>query len=275
MLFFFRKSNLIAGPFAGEFGWELMEWQGWVRRLKKKYERTLVISYPHSQYLYEGCEFYAHALDLGKSGFGYGSLPVDAALAIVERCAKNLGIVSYDWFAPHMLRQPLKLLLRGQDFTTFHEPPAGTLKPDIVFHFRDFAREDGDFKNYPKQDADKLIRLCRETGYRVGCLGGPALSYCPDGCMDLRSRDLKTAVSAICSATLVAGGSSAPMHLASLCNTPIVVWTGPPFDAKRYFAHWNPHKSKVFLVTEKSFRPPAEEVLAAIQNAMMTLKGRP
>ena len=55
--------TLIAGPWVGEFGWELFAWQGYVRALSKKFDHTVVISRPNSGPLYEDfCNvFHEHA----------------------------------------------------------------------------------------------------------------------------------------------------------------------------------------------------------------------
>lgn len=268
MLFFFRSKTLIAGPYAGEFGWELMEWQGWVRRLRKKYDHTVVISYAHREYLYEGCEFYAHDFELKNSGYAYGSLTKEKSVDIVEKRARKLGIKGYDWFAPHMLRRRVKIMIGRQDYIKFYEPPVNGRKYDIVFHFRDFQRDDGDFKNYPKRDADEIVQTCKDEGYAIACIGDTSLSYCPPAAHDMRSIELKETVRTISSSKLVVGGSSAPMHLASLCGIPIAVWIGPRADVMRYTDYWNPHKSKVFVVTDKTFQPDISEVLKVIRTAM-------
>ena len=46
---------ILAGPFIGEFGWELIYWHGWLRYIKKKYPRSKMIisSYPGREQLYE------------------------------------------------------------------------------------------------------------------------------------------------------------------------------------------------------------------------------
>ena len=37
------KKTLIAGPWVGEFGWELFAWHGYVRTLAKQYDRIIII----------------------------------------------------------------------------------------------------------------------------------------------------------------------------------------------------------------------------------------
>ena len=47
------KRTLIAGPWVGEFGWELFAWQAYIRSLSRHFEKTVVISRPNSKSLYE------------------------------------------------------------------------------------------------------------------------------------------------------------------------------------------------------------------------------
>ncbi len=61
--------NLIAGPFAGEFGYELMQWQGYVRARRPLYRESHVITYPGREYLYEGCTMHSHDIPLQKAGY--------------------------------------------------------------------------------------------------------------------------------------------------------------------------------------------------------------
>ena len=55
-----EKTNvLLAGPWVGEFGWELMCWHGYVRSLSKYYDKTVCVSTKHSKFLYDDfCDKY-------------------------------------------------------------------------------------------------------------------------------------------------------------------------------------------------------------------------
>ena len=48
-----RNKTLIAGPWVGEFGWELFAWQAYVRAISRNYDKTIVISRENSKSLYE------------------------------------------------------------------------------------------------------------------------------------------------------------------------------------------------------------------------------
>ena len=97
------------------------------------------------------------------------------------------------------------------------------------------------------------------------------MSYCPAGATDLRSTDLREAVEAICSSSLVVGGSSGPMHLATLCcgerghGCPQLVWCGGgaperKTTSKRYARDWNPFKTPTDAFQCGSWQPSLESV---------------
>ena len=47
------SSTLLAGPWVGEFGWELFCWQGIVRSISKDFDKTIVIGRPGHGTIYE------------------------------------------------------------------------------------------------------------------------------------------------------------------------------------------------------------------------------
>lgn len=260
--------TLIAGPFTGELGWELMEWQGFVRRLKRAYRKTVVISYPNSQCLYEGCDFWPHSMPLKDSGPGYGNWPRKRMLDLAARCAADLKLTSFRVCLPVYLNKISRSVLGGQEFLSPRELRQAHADFDIAFHFRDFQRAGDDYKNYPLDQAAEIVRHCLAKGWRVCCIGHPDMAACPPGAQDCRSAGLSETLQTLARVRIVAGGSSAPMHLASLCDLPIVVWTGPPFTVDRYFGSWNPHGSKVFLVSDKGFRPPVDSIIEQLDQAV-------
>ncbi len=62
------RKNLFAGPYAGEFGYELMQWQGFVRARRPYYENVPVLTYPGRVYLYEGCHVHHHDINWSLAG---------------------------------------------------------------------------------------------------------------------------------------------------------------------------------------------------------------
>ncbi|MEJ5352686.1 MAG: hypothetical protein WHS65_13970 [Melioribacteraceae bacterium] len=271
MLFIKKSKNLIAGPYYGEFGWELMSFQGYVRKLRKFYENVAVISYNTSNYLYEKCIFFPHSLKLEKSSFGFGIYNEKLISELSIKVAKELNFNDYDLFTPFHINRINKLLIGNQEFKKFYEPPIQNNKFDIVFHFRYLRREDGDKKNYNIEYIRKIFSYFEKNKYKIGFIGLPQYSYALGGEYDLRSNDLRYTISIISNSRLVVGGSSAPMHLAQLCDKPIVVWIGKEADIDRYISYWNPFNSPVFVVSDKNWQPKPEEVINKINEAIEKL----
>ena len=46
------NSTIIAGPWLGEFGWELFFWSGYCRALSRHFEKTTIITRPGRDFLY-------------------------------------------------------------------------------------------------------------------------------------------------------------------------------------------------------------------------------
>jgi hypothetical protein len=244
-----------------------MEWAGYVRQLSRKYNRTVVVSYAGHSCLYEGCEFYPHDLKLEASGYWYGSLTADKIRALAASYARGLKLTSFDWLHPTHLNRYTKSLIGAQLLWPPLERSRCEYRYEVAFHFRSLRREDLDEKNYPLEFAIDLVRRCSAQGMRVGCIGHPVYSLCPEGCDDLRSADLGDTRETLKTIRLVVGGSSAPMHLASLCGLPIVVWWKEIFLtatlAINIWAsgiHTEPLCSSFLIRTSKSRRPRSSHV---------------
>jgi len=138
------KRNLFAGPFAGEFGWELMQWQGFVRARRPDYDQVHVLTYPGRDYLYEDCEVHHHEVDLKQAGYGYGLLPRREARSIACTRAAAIGLTDFDIFEPSLLCTRYHKAFWKQNFRRFDEPPVRAQPYDVVFHFRTVRKEGPD-----------------------------------------------------------------------------------------------------------------------------------
>jgi len=261
----FKHGNvLIAGPYFGELGFELMRWQGYVRALRKRFNQTYVITFPGREILYEGCNVITHDADLKRTGYGYGHIPPLARTDMVRRIAARAKIDKYDLFDTDMLSTPfLRKVVWQQEWLAFKKADPDMPAFDWIFHFRVIVKDGPDSRlNFSTHEADRLVQLAHTRGLRVACIGHPMFSYCPPGAVDLRDYPLSRAVTAFGNARLVVGQLSGPMHLASLCRKPIVIWA----DGEWRIAscrRWNPFNMPIQVVTDKSFNPTAEAVFEA------------
>lgn len=265
----FPRSVLVAGPFTGEFGHELMEWQAVIRARIPHYREVHVITYPGRDYLYPNCRVHYHDVPLEAAGYRYGRYTPQQTAQQARSLARNLGLCDYDVLTPRQTcTQYHRRWIWQERFVPMAEPPVGGWVRDLAFHFRWVNKEGPDkSRNYPLALADELTALCLRAGHRVCCIGHPRYSYCPDGVEDLRAEDLKASVAAICSARLLVGELSGPMHLAQLCRQPILIWADGQWridGANR----WNVFQAPVFVVANDTFRPSPQRVAQSIEGAL-------
>jgi hypothetical protein len=268
----FPKRNLFAGPYAGEFGWELMQWQGFVRARRPYYKQVHVLTYPGRDYLYEGCTVHHHDIDLKTAGYRYGTLNRTIARKMAKEKATEIGLEEYDIFSPPLLCTRHHKAIWKQDFRLFQEAPLTTTLRDVVFHFRSIKKEGPDvYQDYSATAADELVQHCLERGLLVGCIGHPSYSYCPPGCEDYRSIDLRQTVAAMSSAHAVVGKNSGPMHLASLCGKPTIQWAEDQWRLD-FSLRWNPFRVPIYIVSNTESQPSPRSVYEAIANALADLR---
>lgn len=267
-----KNKVLIAGPWVSELGWELMVWQAAVRwkRAQQNYRETYVITFKGREALYEGCRLSSHQLELKTSSFGIGKVTPSQIKEAVDQCVQEYDITDdYDLFTPNDLltfrsRFMRKLFRAGLVYKTLCNP--GTEKVyDIGFHFRNFSKKgDIDTKNTPPEQAEEIVNWAVAQGLKVCCLGLPGYAYRAHQADDRLCHTLADTITTLNQCHCVAGGSSAPLHLACLCEIPIVVWVGPPFNAQRYRTSWNPFSSPVEVVSEATFTPTTIEITHGI-----------
>jgi hypothetical protein len=239
----------------GEFGWELMQWQGYVRQLAKFYERTIVYGRESSRYFYRdfASEFRAVAVDSWDTdgyllhGFDYQAWArqFDGCDVLVadNRCRMLAGLL------------------------TQHFIPFGEERPehayDMVVHARSIPKLEGNktkwTRNWPEAHWDELCASF--DGLRIAAVGVESLSYAPRGTVDLRGVETEILCSVLASSRLCVGPSSGVMHLASLCRTPHVVWTsdegiwGFGGSVFRYVRSWNPFATRVLVIDGMGWQP--------------------
>lgn len=269
------RRHLIAGPFVGEFGYELMQWQAYVRGRKKYYDSVHVVTYPGRDYLYEGCTVHEHDLQLKDAGYGYGWMPPERISGAGHEIARQLGLRDYDLFNATLLcTRYHKILCWKQDFRLFKEPPLSGGMRDLAFHFRAIRKEGPDhMKNYAPELAAELVACCVDAGLRVLCVGHPDYSIAPPGAEDCRTVVLRETVRALNSVHAVAGENSGPMHLANLCGKPTILWAQDQWRID-YSLRWNPFQVPIYVVANDTVQPEARLVSSKILSALNELRER-
>ncbi len=252
---------LFAGPWVGEFGWELMHWQGFLRKLAPRYRKVVVCCRAGQEALYADFahEFITHDIrgtaDCNRLLRVDNPEELDRVFALVPPGADLLRPLGAQ---PH----------ERQTFRKFGEQRQ-ELSTDILIHPR--GRGHGADRNWSRENWERLLALLSPMGLRVGCIGLTSATQELSGAfVEMRNRPLSETVDLMASTRLVVGPSSGPMHLASLCGTPHLVWTDRTRYARgltnrtKYERTWNPHGTRAIVLDEWGFQPTPEIVAGEI-----------
>jgi hypothetical protein len=272
---FFPRRVLVAGPYVGEFGHELMDWQPWVRAQVGRYKEIHVIIYPGRDYLYPGCKVHYHDVALEIAGYKHGRFTPAQLEAMARAKAVELGLKDYDLMtARHICTRYHQRFLLPAKFELLGQPPADGEIDDVAFHFRQVKKTGPDqTRNYPLEFCDRVVDFCRAQGLSFFCIGHPRYSYCPTGVEDRRTEDLAASVAAIRSTRLLAGELSGPMHLAQLSGTPILIWAPGQWRLDNC-ERWNVFRVPTYIVTNEINHPEPEDVGKKIVGALADLRRR-
>jgi hypothetical protein len=261
--------TLVVHPWVGEFGWELMSWQGYARKQAKKYDNVIVYGFEGREPLYTDFAdvFIAHELLGDKDCWKLKkcSDPVEERelYAAVARIVKKHNA---DQLVPSRL-----IPLEEQLFIKYGKSSNLTKdeRYDVLLHLRKRGR-------VPEHNVSEVLGatlVAKLSPMRVACIGSKLESISVKGADDLRGTPLERELDIIAGAGVVVGPSSGPMHLASLCGTPHVVWTDMrkwlaigATNVDRYKKIWNPLGTRVEVIQTAS--PTVNRILDAITKAM-------
>ena len=241
-----------AGPWIGEFGWEVCVWQAYLRELSHDYDKMYISTFPGMEPLYSGfhceTEFLPHKHKGRALEWRLDKLkePIDFELP-------PLG-------DPMGRLKPIKQYRVDGEFIRYGTPTPGG--PEVLFHARGIQR--GNSKNWHVKKWADLA-----TNFKSSASIGTAEDIHVEGTEDLRGIPLLELMNVIASAEVVVGQSSGVMHLASMCGTRQVVWG----DDKTHFSEtlemryretWNPLGTPVSWVHTKNWNPTVNEVLDGV-----------
>ncbi len=249
-------SVLYAGPWKGEFGWELCGWNPAVRTLAKRYDRVVVSSHASSEYLYE---FADEFIPLEAEGWSVCSGRLQGAPP---------SVAADRHLRPESVLRGVGALLDGEYPRQWRRlaSPTSAVVADILCAFRPPKKhiskpQANESKSYPRELCESLVGMLVSHGLSVACYGGRD-NWWFEGTADLRSKSLSEQCAALGVAMCAVGPSSGTMHLASLCGCPHVTWYTPrthPRLKGRYERDWNPFGTPVWFLDG---RPPSPAAAA-------------
>jgi len=270
-----KKSNstLIAGPWVGEFGWELFAWQAYIRSLSRSYQKTVIICRSNSAELYKDfadqfvlCDertgivdsYYMHGFDFNsriKTIILKNNLHKENNISII--LPRRIGSPPHTHYTESFKFGNINVV---PEYILFNDNDRKYKKYDFIFHVRDRDLVRGQ-DNWQFDKWETLKNLLNTNNDKTfACVGTKNSSGLVSETDDLRDIPLRELFGTLNNAKYVMGPSSGPMHLSSLCGAKHIVWGSRPLSLDRYEENWNPHKTPVLFLDEHSWHPSAEYV---------------
>lgn len=274
-----RLRPIVAGPWLGEFGWEIMRWQGVFRALAYQGRSITMIARSGHEALY--ADYVSEFIPAAELGFEeFGATDGWRLDGVEPRISRRLR---WTRFWKYEEARPLTCMKRGldvrgpeQQFVRYTGVKPTVRDPYVVVHGRETDKADSGMRNWPADHWEELVTRINDQGLTVVAIGHPRQSICPRGAIDLRGLPLVDTIGAVAHSRLVIGPSSGPMHLASVCGTPHVVWTNRDIwqssagtSRERYERAWNPLNTPAFVVDAYDWRPPVDVVAEAVRSALL------
>jgi len=261
---------LLAGPWVGEFGWELFCWQGFLRKLAKNYDKTIVIGRPTNEILYS--DFADEYIKFDPESF-----KTDAWRCYDAKSAKHIidNIPHTDYLSGHFdigMRytqsgvNDIKGLFKKQEFVKLEinipiPEKFNTEGYDVIFHCRN--KLTGSDRNWSYKQWCELYDLL-DKNLSVACIGNVESFHIPQT-EDLRNIDLELLIAIMQKSKLIIGPSSGPMHLASLAGLKHLVWS-TEYNRVRYEKDWNPLKTPVIFYSDDGWNPNPKNIAKIIND---------
>lgn len=270
------RKTLLAGPYVGEFGWELFGWQGYIRALSREYDETIIISRPGNRYFYQDfCSEYHTYLPSGNKT-NYTKCKDDKLPDNYYDKFTFTGLIpSQTMFARWHPSKGMrgfnrKFIPEGLESEYIrYGTPDHEYGYDILVHARSTCKLGSGFRNWPEYRWMELVGGLMDD-FRVASIGRSSSAIHVEGSDDMRDLDAEELCDLIAGSTLVAGPSSGPMHLASLCGTPHLVWSDK-INRRRYLEHWNPFNTQCIFYSDDRWHPGAGKIEKIIRKFFLTL----
>lgn len=276
-----RGNTLIIPPYVGEFGWELMNWQGRVRRVIRESDasRVYIVASPDRRTLYSDlidgrvvrfCAMPSHdwtgeANDdhrVDRAGVAISPSALDAEVRSVT--TSHLAMLGVDvgdanWFMSSFRSELWPTTSTEQDFVALRKQPDTRTDVVLIPRGRVLAGE----RNQPEAWWRELAERLRKRGLSVAMYAGR----------------LDRAVAQLSGARLAAGASTGGLHLASLCGCPHYVWGAGAEERwtairmtnrQRYETVWNPLGTPC-IYDEVGWRPSLEHATAGVMRAIQQI----
>jgi len=260
--------NLLAGPWAGEFGWQVSAWIPYLRAISHLYSKIVVVCRPGDWYLYKDfADDYIYHNPKGNPDMWYARrFPTKKPK--MPKFIEKLYPFGRNHHGYEIIKPSKKSCIHGlRKFFKYGEGESTFYNAfDIVIHARAEDKYGQSDRNWPIDKYERLLRHLRKDSLVKVCSVGTKAYHIP-GTEDLRNIALSELCNIMNHSKMTIGPSSGVMHLSHLCGCPILVWTYNKWEKgikatnkERYKKIWRAWDSPIKVIDEYGWQPSVRAV---------------
>jgi len=260
--------ELLAGPWVGEFGHELFHWQGYLRTFAQYFDKVTCVGRTGHEGLYQDfCNHYINYDPVGEPDMFF--LPTDdnefkvTLSELFQAGVNEPKKTDLFWLKPNRFNKANRTLGFISDVEPSYIVYGKVIEQKssyVVFHARN--RPDRGLTsgmNWSQENWNLLAERWSDK-YKILSIGTNEGSYYVDGTENRRGISLNETVDILRNAKAIVGPSSGPIHLATLCECPQVVWSGMSKNKIIYESVKNPFNISVNYFGEMGWKPSVDLV---------------
>ena len=251
-------STLIAGYFVGEFGWNLMRWQGIIRHMAQNYDKVII-----------GCE--------KSMTFLFEDFATDFVFLHIDIKSRNMWMANQMVYEmPHSendnyIKPCREICLSNgnfhQNFIKWGNKNE-EYQYDLLIHARSTNNFNTGYRNWAYDNWIELLVELWDCHLNIASIGNNEDAMHIPGTDDLRGIPLKNLADVMASSKLMVSPSSGPGHFASLCGCKHLIWSdekdqGLYNNKFRWLEDWNPFNTECYFIPE--WQPSVERVQKGIE----------
>jgi len=267
------KNILMAGPWCGEFGWEIIKWQPVVRywATKMGFDKVYVGIQKGHEILYQDYEpnfiYFEQLPDADGWGDRHHNSP-NFKEKLIAKIQREGHVTILQPKLEHMKAPKDKKIHK-----MFGKKTKG-LKYDILVNARWTNKCGHHWRDWPLARWGELMDYFKNK-YKMASIGIPSQSKWIHHTDNLLGKPLSELVNIMASSRLIIGPSSGPMHLASVCGCHQLIWTDNKNwggaggnNRHRYEVSWNPFRTPVTVLDDCNWKPQVSNVIREIDKIL-------
>jgi len=270
------KPILLAGPWQGEFGWELMRWHAGLRYLARtgNYDKVVVAIQKGHELLYQDFADEILYVPRGNNTDGWKNdhhAPQFSKM-IIDSVYKKYPFHKLQIYNPN---EKSTLGNENQLFIHFGKKTEEN-SYDLIIHARNTGKSKSARRNWNQKHWIEVIKYFKKYDIKMACIGMKEQSMHFSSVDNHIGISLEPLSNILASSKLIIGPSSGPMHLATLCGCPQLVWTdkkkwislGMQSNRYRYETLWNPFGIKTYILDDCNWQPQVSVVIREIKKIL-------